>query len=415
MFAPYRRLFDQPGTFAFVIAGLIGRFPLSMLGLGAVLLVTGNTAGSGGADGGSYGLAGAVSATMALANAATAPLIGTASDRLGQARVLVPSVVGHLIGVVGLVVVGVTHGPAWLYFPAAVVTGAAVPQVSSMVRTRWAGRVGDPAALSTAFSLESVLDEVVFVIGPVLATVLATLVWSAGGIAAAGVLATIGALLLAARRDSEPGRHVRIAGQRHPSAIAVPGLRVLMITFLALGGVFGTVDVSMVAFAAEHGHKPVSGLLLALLAFGSLVSGLLYGTREWTWSLRDRLIVGAAGLLVASTAVALAPSIPVMAVVVVVAGLAIAPTLVAGMGLVEALVPAAARTEGFSWAITALAVGVAVGSSLAGVVVDLASGHRAFLLGVAAAGVGLLSTAVGRRALAARAPDPVTEVADMGR
>lgn len=405
MFAPYRRLFDQPGTFAFVIAGLIGRFPISMLGLGAVLLVTGTTSGAGRGHG-SYALAGAVSATMALANAATAPLLGTVSDRRGQARVLIPSVAGHLVGVVGLVAVGVTHAPAWLYFPAAVITGGAVPPVSSMVRTRWAGRVGGTAALSTAFSLESVLDETVFVIGPVLATVLATLLWPPGGIAAAGVLATVGGLLLAARRDTEPTRRVREAGERHPSAIAMPGLRVLLVAFLALGTVFGTIDVAMVAFATEHGHRSLSGLLLAMLAFGSLVSGLLYGTREWTWSLRDRLAVGAAGLTVSLTAVSLAPSIPVMAVVVVVAGLAIAPTLVAGMGLVEALVPAAARTEGFSWAITALGLGVATGSSLAGVIVDQASGHRAFLLGVAAAAVGLVSTMAGRRALAARTPAP---------
>lgn len=394
MFTPYRRLFDLPGTLPFVLAGLIGRFPLSMLGLGAVLLVTGNH--------GSYGLAGSVAATLALANAATAPVVGTLSDRLGQARVLVPSVAGHLVGVLGLVLVGVTHGSAWLYFPAAAVAGGAVPQVSSMVRTRWAVRVGSGAALSTAFSLESVLDETVFVVGPVLATVLATLVWSPGGVAVAGLLAAVGALLLAARRDSEPAPAVRVEGERHPSAIAVPGLRVIVVAFVMIGTIFGTVDVSMVAFAQEHGSKPMSGLLLALLAFGSLLSGLLYGTRQWRWPLRARFVAGLTGLTASITAVALAPTIPVMAVVVVVAGLAIAPTLVAGMGLIEALVPAAARTEGFSWGTTALAVGVAGGSSLAGLVVDADSGHRAFLIGVAAALLALLAGAAGSRLLAVR-------------
>lgn len=398
MFTPYRRLFDLPGTLPFVLAGLIGRFPLSMLGLGTVLLVTGNH--------GSYALAGAVSATLALGNASTAPLIGRLSDRCGQARVLVPSVAGHVVGVLGLVLVGVTHAPVGLYFPAAVVAGGAVPQVSSMVRTRWAERVGGTGQLSTAFSLESALDETVFVVGPVLATVLATLVWSPGGVAAAGLLAAIGALLLAARRDSEPAPAVRAAGERHPSAIAEPGLWVLVVVFALIGTIFGTVDVSMVAFAQEHGSKPTSGLLLALLASGSLVAGLLYGIRQWSWPLRARFVVGLVGLTASITAVALAPNIPVMAVVVVVAGVTIAPTLVAGMGLVEALVPAAARTEGFSWGTTALAVGVASGSSLAGVVIDRASGHRAFLIGTAAALLALAAAVIGTRLLVVRTAEP---------
>jgi MFS family permease len=394
----YRGLFAQPGTFAFVAAGLIGRFPISMLGLGAVVMVTGS--------GGSYALAGAVSAVLALAEAAAAPVIGRASDRAGQSRLLTPTAIVHLVGIVGLVVVAVSGAPGWVYLPAAAVAGTSVPQVSAMVRTRWADRLGAGPALSTAFSLESSLDEVVFVVGPVLATVLGTVIWAPAGVATAGVLAAAGALLLAARHDSEPAREAGDESTRAASAIAVAGLRVLMVSALGFGVVFGAVDVAMIAFTQEHGHRSLSGVLLALMAVGSLVSGLLYGTRQWVSSLRSRFIVATSVFVLAYVGVAGVTSVPVMAGVIIVAGITIAPTAIAETSLVEKLVPAAARTEGFSWMNTAVAAGVALGSALAGVVVSHTSGHRAFLVAVAAAAFALLTIVLGARTLVPPAADP---------
>ncbi|HEY9388633.1 MAG TPA: MFS transporter, partial [Mycobacteriales bacterium] len=196
LFAPYRTLLATPGARAFVVAGVVGRFPLSMLGLGTVLLVSGLT--------GSYGLAGAVSATLAVSSSVAAPVAGSLSDRRGQRPVLLVGLALHVLGVVGLVLAALGHAPVWTYFPAAVLAGAATPQIGAFVRARWTALVGGTPALHTAFSLESVLDEFVFVVGPVLVTFLSLRWWAPAGVVAATALAAVGSSLLAAQRGSAP-------------------------------------------------------------------------------------------------------------------------------------------------------------------------------------------------------------------
>jgi MFS family permease len=178
------------------------------------------------------------------------------------------------------------------------------------------------------------------------------------------------------------------------------------LVFVAVGATFGTIEVSMVAFAQEHGSTAAAGPLLAVLAFGSLVSGLRYGTVRWRRPMRDRFVTAlAAFTALGAVPLALAPNIGLMAVAAAVAGLTIAPTLVAGIGLVEALVPASARTEGFAWVGTALNAGFAPGAYLAGWVIDSSGAHHALLTGVgtgcvalvvAVAGFGHLRTDVAR-------------------
>jgi hypothetical protein len=174
--------------------------------------------------------------------------------------------------------------------------------------------------------------------------------------------------------------------------------------FVAVGATFGTIEVSMVAFAAERGAATASGPLLALLAFGSLVAGLLYGTVHWRRGMRDRFVLALTAFTVGTVPLALAPSIGTMAAAVVIAGLTIAPTLVAGIGLVEALVPAAARTEGFTWVSTALGAGFAPGAYLAGWIIDNSGAHRALFTAVGTAGVALVIALAGARVLGAGRP-----------
>lgn len=146
-----------------------------MLSLGVIVLVQSRT--------GSYGLAGAVSATLLLSLSMTAPAVGRLADRRGQARVLVSSLAVHLAGVAGLVAAAISSAPRWTLFAAAVPSGAAVPELSSMVRARWTRLLGESPALQTAYALESVLDEVVYILGPVIVATLATQVTAAAGLA----------------------------------------------------------------------------------------------------------------------------------------------------------------------------------------------------------------------------------------
>jgi MFS family permease len=404
LFTPYRSLFALPGTRAFIIAGVIGRFPLSMLGLGTTLLITITT--------GSYGLAGLISATLALSNAAMAPIVGRLSDSHGQSKVVLPVVGVHVVGVVTLTSAVLSHAPRPLWIPAAMLAGASVPPIGSMVRTRWTALVGGTPALNTALSLESALDETVFVIGPVAATVLATTVWPAAGVSIEVLLAIIGGLAFAAQRRTEPAPR-RYEHANRARAISVRGLRVLVGTFVVVGMIFGTIDISMVAFATQHGSRGASGPILAVFAFGSLMAGVLYGTVKWRAPLHRRFQRGVAGLALGTVPVALAPNIPIMVVAGLIIGVTISPTLVAGMGLVEKLVPAAALTEGFAWVGTALGVGVAVGSSVSGRIVDATSGHQAMLGATCAATLAAIVAFVSRRALVAPTPaDLLASVAE---
>lgn len=383
-----------------VVAGLLGRFPLSMLGLGVVLLISGIT--------GSYGLAGAVSAAIPAAEAVAAPAVGTLSDRRGQRPVLFTMLLLHVVGVSALVTAVLLDAPSWTFFPPAVLAGLALPPIGSFVRARWSRLVGGTTQLNTAFSLESVFDEVVFVIGPMLATVLASMVWAPAGVITATVLAVTGGAWLATQGRTQPppvGRTQR----RGTSAMRVAGLWAVVLVFVAVGATFGTTEVSMVAFAQEHGSKARAGLLLGVFAVGSLISGLLYGTVQWVRSLAYRLVVALAGLAGGMGLVALAPNIPLMALAVFGAGFAIAPTIIAGMGLVQQLVSKDAQTEGFAWVSAGIGAGFAVGAFLAGHVIDAYSGHRAFLVGLISVVVGFLVSVASIRVLRPSAATADTE------
>jgi MFS family permease len=392
---PYRRLFAIPGARGFVAAGLVGRLPIAMLGIGTVLLVQSAT--------GSYGLAGAVAASAAIAGSLSAPTVGRWIDRLGQARVLMPSLVVHASGLAGLLGAAVRHTPAWTLFVAAAVTGAGMPPVSSCVRARWATVAPDAARLHAAYSLESVLDEVIFVVGPVLVTLLAATVSPVFALASTLVFSGTGVSAFAAQRATEPapsGRPVKGGPNRRRSAIRLPGLRVVATAFVGLGAVFGGLEVSMVAFANEHGSRGLAGPLLAVLSGASLVAGLAYGARTWRAPLHRRFVTALLVLAVGTVPLVLAGNVAMMVVAAAVGGLAVSPALISGYGLVERLVPARALTEGLTWVSTSVGVGIAVGSSAAGRLVDLGGFRWGFGVCVTAAALAAAVGLTGRRVLA---------------
>jgi len=378
----YRGLLAVPGGLAFSAAALVARMPISMQTLGTVLLVAART--------GSYALAGAVSATVVVAQALVAPAVSRLIDRVGQRRVVLPWLAAHLAGVGALVALALAGAPRWTLFPAAALFGGAYPPIGSLVRARWAHVVGGTALLPTAYSLESVLDEVIFVTGPVLVTLLATRVTAWAGLAVAGLLAGVGGVAFTLQRRTEPPGRPPNSGP-HPSAMRVPALRVLTLAAITQGCIFGSVEVATVAFTAQRRQPAAAGLVLALLAGGSLVAGLWYGAVHWRASLHRRVLLGSLALAAASAAFPLAPGVAVLAVLAFVGGFAISPTLITVLALVEAHVPAAVRTEGLSWLLTGIGAGVGVSSALTGQVVDAAGARAGFLV---ALGAGLTSAAV---------------------
>ena len=368
---------------------------MSMRGLGCVLMLVALT--------GSYGLAGAVAATLTLSQALTAPWLGRLADRHGQRRLLVLSLAAHSAGILLLVLAAQASAPAWTLFPAAGLAGAAALPVGSLVRARWAGLVGGTPALGTAFALESVLDEAIFVVGPVLVTALAVGVAPAAGLLGPLVFAVVGSVSLAIQGKTEPGLPPE-SGPAGGPAVLSPGLIVLILAGVAIGTVLSVIDLGMVAFARERGVAGAAGPLLALFATGSMLAGLAYGAREWRSPPGLRFLIATAALCAGTVPILLADGIVVMALCVAIAGVGIAPALISSSTLVEVLVPRAALTEGLTWVITALTVGAAAGAALAGVAIDLAGSRAAFSVALAAGVSSVLITVIGREHLRRKRP-----------
>jgi MFS family permease len=329
------------------------------------------------------------------------PRLGRLVDRYGQRRVLLLSLAVHSIGTLALVISAQLSAPNWMLLATAVLSGAAALQVGSLVRARWSALVGGSPALEAAFALESTLDELIFVLGPALVTALALGVAPGAGLLGALFLTIVGSLALALPRRTEP-TPARVREQSAESAIGTPGLRVLVATFVAVGAIFGTLDVAMVAFTGQVGAPAAAGPLLTLVAAGSLLAGLAYGARSWRWPLDKRFVASVVVLWVGTFPLTLAPSVALMAPASILAGVAIAPTLIAGFTLVQKLVPSGALTEGLNWTITALGVGAAVGAWMSGLISDSAGGRIAFLIAVVAGGTAVIMAACGRSRLLAR-------------
>ncbi|MFC9248281.1 MFS transporter [Streptomyces sp. NPDC057136] len=367
MHSPYRAIFAAPGSKWFSTAGFIGRMPLSMMGIGVVTMISQIT--------GRYGLAGALSATLAMAAAVFGPQISRLVDRYGQRRVLRPATLVSVAAVAGLLVCAQQRWPDWTLFVFAAGVGC-VPSVGSMIRARWAEIYrGSARELHTAYAWESIVDEVCFIFGPIISIGLSTAWFPEAGPLLAGVFLAVGVFWLTAQRATEPVPQPR-SQQSRGSALRSPGLQVLVVTFVATGTIFGAVDVVTVAFAEEQGHKAAASLVLAVYALGSCLAGAVFGLMHLKGKPSTRWLVGVCVMAVSMIPLQLAGNLPFLAVALFVAGLSIAPTMVTTMALVEQHVPRAELTEGMSWTGTGLAVGVALGSSAAGWVVD-ASGAEA--------------------------------------
>jgi Major Facilitator Superfamily len=386
MFNRYRTVLSYPGALRFSITAFVARLPISVETLGIVLLVTGLSE--------SYGLAGALSATYTIANGFCAILQGRVLDRFGQSTVLPIASTLFAAGVAGLIATLESGGPDALAYLCAAVAGASYPPIGSVVRTRWSYVLaGHPTEIQTAYALESVVDEVIFIVGPTLATVLATQwhPWSA--LALALVTGWFGSLALAVQRSTEPvpqrARHD--AGPRP----AMPWLPVIMLAAVsfALGSMFAAAEVSTVAFSAEQNAKPYAGVLLAAWALGSAISGLLTGTIRWTWSSAERVRIGAIVLALVMVPLSFVGSMVGMGIALFVAGFAIAPTLIATLTAVEQTVPGPRLTEGIAIIHTGLAAGLAPGAALAGLVIDADGASASYLValggGITAALIGL--------------------------
>ncbi|KLU15769.1 MULTISPECIES: MFS transporter [Xenorhabdus] len=375
----YRELFNANGTKSFSLAGLLARIPLPMTGIGIITMLSQLR--------NSYGLAGAVAATFVLTFALMSPQISRLVDRHGQNRILPIAAGISVLGILLLLAFSYWQMPDWTLFIGAVLAGF-IPSMSAMVRARWTAIYRGKSHLQTAYSLETVFDEITFIAGPPLSVGLSVAVFPQAGVLVAAVLLAIGVMIFVALRGTEPPveQHNVVIGNTS-SVIRLSDVRLLTLLMIAMGIIVGTVDIVSVAFAKQMGQPTGASFVLSAYAIGSCLAGLLFGALKLKTPLHQLLLLG--GLATAATTLPflLVSNIASLACTVFIAGLFFAPTMIVVMSLVERIVPENQLTEGMTWVLAGLNVGVALGAAASGQVVDMESARGGFIVSLIAGGI----------------------------
>jgi MFS family permease len=334
-----------------------------MVPIGTVLLVR--------SAGHSYAVVGGVVAALSVASAAAAPFVGRLVDRVGQARVLIPLAFLFPTSLGLLVLFANRHASSLLLVVLAAATGCTLPPIGACIRTLWPSMLPAHGLRETAYALEAWLQELAFVIGPVLVGGLAALTSASLAMLAAGALGLVGTLWFSLTPPVQAVNGHRGAGTRsRRGALGSAGVRTVILACTALGCAFGIVEVAMPAFAEVHATRAQGGFALACFAAGSLLGGIWSGTRAAPSrpELRFALMLTALGIGLLPPL--LAPSLPVICVLLVVAGIPIAPAFASSYGLVDRLAVPGTTTEAFSWLSTAIVTGISLGTAVGGVVIE---------------------------------------------
>jgi len=370
MFASYAEALRTPGAARFSATAFIARMPIAIVMLAIVLYIAEST--------GSYALAGALAGTYQVCAALGGLVSSRIMDRRGQ-RATLP--VLAVLNVAGLMLFLLSQDLLVLQVLGVVLAGLTLPPLSSVVRSRWAAVLSeDPDRLRTGFAWESVLDEVIFTLGPMFTAIVAVQLGYSWPIIVACVLTLTGCLALAHQHQTQPPAHP----QRHElgNVLRQPSMWRLPIIGAAFGWVFGSYEVTTVAFATEQGKAGWSGLVIGLWAAGSAIGGLWYGARSWAAPLQRQLVVCTFVLGVALIPAILVRSVPVLAVTTFIAGMAISPGLISTYAQVERLAPEALLTEGLAWTNSGMILGYAAGTALSGLLIDSLGTSASYVLPV---------------------------------
>ena len=385
----YRRFLATPHARALLGCALVARLPAGINTLAVVLFLQAET--------GSLAVAGLVAGALSVGAAVGAPLQGRLIDARGARPVLLPLSLVHASGLAAIVALGSHDAGTIPLMAAALVGGAALPPVSSVTRSLWPVLLkGDGVLLNAAFALDSVLVELVFVLGPLLTALVALWVGPAAVLAVSAGAVVLGTLAFTSLSPVRGMRRPPRARRSLLGALDSPGMRTLALVTLPVGFCFGAAEITLPAYGQARGSAAWAGGLLALHALGSAVGGLVYGGIRRRRALPDSYVRLAALLPIGFLPLALASPLPLMALLLFAAGAVIAPLLSTGYQLVDGVAPIGTVTEAYTWSITALVAGIAAGSAVTGVLVESAGWRAGFLVAATAAAMAAV-VAFGRR------------------
>ncbi|WP_309110307.1 MFS transporter [Saccharothrix sp.] len=403
----YRTALTTPGMRGPVVASLLARLPIAMVGLSLLLYVQRET--------GSFAAAGLVSATSLVGVAVGSIVQGRLMDRLGPTRPLLTAV--SLFAVfVTLAVTAVEAGAALaVLVPLAFAVGFTEPMVGSASRALWAHMLPPGSARLAGYAYEAISMEVFFILGPGLSGLLVAAPWAGTGVVVGAASMVVGALWFALN-PTVRGVRPSPAQRSLLGALASPGMRTVALAALGFGVTIGFIEVAVPAAAANAGHVGLGGLLLSLWSVSSVLFGVLYAMRPFPRAMHLRLPVLLGGFALLSLLLAVPTTLIGLGAALLVVGTLITPQATTHSEAIEQVAPAGTATEAFGWVVTAVTVGLAIGQSLSGQLVESHGTGTAF---VAAAGAGLLIAALVwafRRTVAAGAPLPSKdELALVGR
>ncbi|MEU8180941.1 MFS transporter [Micromonospora sp. NPDC049044] len=379
-----------------VSAMVVGRLPNGMRPLAIVLLVHQQQ--------GSYAIAGTALAALMIGTTASAPFRGRAVDRWGQSRVLVGLAVLQTGALAGFVSAALTRQGAPVLFLLAALMGATNSTLGGSMRALWPVVVDADDDLPVAYALQALLEDLISVAGPLAASLLLLVTSPAAVLGLSGVAAVAGtaAFVTAPASRSTGGR----TGQRTSvlGSLSAPGMRLLICTLASTGAVIGVLNVAVPALAQNQGTPSAGGVLLAIMSAGSMLSGLCYGAPRWKTS-PGRRYLWLTGIFAAMVApLPAAGSVEQLGGLLVLVGLAYAPTMITAYLLLDDLAPAGTLTEAYTWLVSANAGGVALGSALAGLAMQHAGIHWALAVAAVSATIGLTVVTVRRAALLTLVP-----------
>ncbi|MFD7613181.1 MFS transporter [Streptomyces sp. NPDC059828] len=370
----YAEILKAPHAARLLTGTLVGRLPNATAHVAIVLFIR--------AEGGSYALAGALTAVYGLATAVGQPLLGRLVDLRGQPRVQLPSAIVSALGMVLLAVVGLGSLP--VAYAAVTVAGVFTPPLEGGLRALWPSVLGHrEERVHRAYAMDAIAQEIMFTVGPLLVTLLVSLFSPAAALLVINVLGLVGTVSVIV---SGPSRNWRSAPREAHwlGALRSPGLLALLGSFFFVGLALGSITVAAIAYADDHGGDAVYGWLMAALGLGALVGGVAYGARQWAGAPERRLRVIVALLALGYLPLTLTPGVLPMAVLSAVAGVFLAPAIACAFIVVDGHAPQGTVTEAFSWLVTTFGVGTAVGTAAAGPAVELAG----TVAGFAVAGAG---------------------------
>jgi predicted MFS family arabinose efflux permease len=352
----------------------IGRLPFAAETLAVLLLVQGAT--------GSFADAGLVNACYSIGAAAGLPIQGRIVDRIGQTRVIATATAINAIALIGLVLLAEDGASLPGMCAVAVGAGFAIPPLGTSIRTLWSELVRDQQLRQSAFALDAVTVEVAFIVGPLLAALVIGIASPAAGVLMNVGLSILGSTLFALSRASRSWR-----GQPHGLGLAGPlrsgGVLTLMGVGVGLGVAVGAVELGMTAVAADRGMRELGGALLATQAAGSLIGGLVYGSRTWRTPGARRLGLLSVALALTTIPLVVTPSLEATFPLALLSGLTLAPTVSVLYVLLDSVAPAGTATEATGWVLTAFVSGASAGAGVAGAAVNASGPHAGLAVGLA--------------------------------